>query len=337
MTATDSRPATAQSLPIAAAPAGASTLSSHLCPDTQNGRAAEGQDSPPVKPRPMPTRRAPAGSKTSHGHSQNENQGRLAVAVYAGQPVAADHPTSSRPALLADPSLALAADVLDDLERIRIANRNRLQSLTDPELFGLDVRHPDIAQLAALVEMVSEAEHQAELNLARTLRRHPLWPWISAQRGIGAKQGARLLAAIGDPYWNDLHDRPRKVSELWSYAGYGNAADQRRRAGTKSNWSATARMRAYLVAVSCMKQPSGTRYRDVYEATRQRYAAAEITDGHKHNRALRAVSKEILRDLWREARRIHLNAAAAAASAAAQPLPAATEQAAAGMPPRPAP
>lgn len=128
---------------------------------------------------------------------------------------------------LLDPALALAADVLDDIERVRIANANRLQILTrsaedsDGEVrgFGLDESHPDVARLAAMVELLAKVEHDAELNLGRMMRRHPLHAWIKAQRGIGDKQGARLLAAIGDPYINSSTGLPRTVSALWAYCG----------------------------------------------------------------------------------------------------------------------
>ena len=141
------------------------------------------------------------------------------------------------PPLLADPLLALAADVLGDLEKVRIANENRLRQLTrsaedsDGETrgFGLDEAHPDVARLAALVGMLGEAEHKATLNLQRVMRKHPLGPWVAAQKGIGEKQGARLLATIGDPYIRPEitredgtvePSRPRMVSELWAYCGY---------------------------------------------------------------------------------------------------------------------
>lgn len=233
--------------------------------------------------------------------------------------------------VLADPFLALAADVLDDLERVRIANENRLRQLTRTEEdsdgeergFGLTEDHPDVARLAALVKALADAEHQAELNLKRQLRKHPLGPWVKQARGVGEKQAARLLASIGDPYFNDLHNRPRLVSELWSYCGYGDAAAQVRRRGEKANWSANAKMRAYLVAVSIVK--AGGPYREVYDAARVKYADAvhpleckrcgpagkpaqpgsPISAGHQHARALRMVAKAVLKDLWREAKRLH--------------------------------
>jgi hypothetical protein len=239
--------------------------------------------------------------------------------------------------VLADPHLAMAADVLDDLERVRIANENRLRQLTrstedsDGELrgFGLDEQHPDVARLAGLVDGLAKLEHEAELQLKRQLRRHPLGPWVKAARGVGEKQAARLLAAIGDPYWNTLYDRPRTVSELWAYSGYHTvegAAPVRAR-GQKANWSASAKMRAHLVAVSIVK--AGGPYREVYDEARAKHADAvhqvecrrcgpsgkpaavgsPVSAGHQHARALRAVCKAVLRDLWREAKRLHEEAA----------------------------
>jgi hypothetical protein len=252
---------------------------------------------------------------------------------------------------LADPLLALSADVLDDLEKVRIANGNRLGQLTrtgadkdgEERGFGLTLDHPDVARLAALVEDLAKAEHRAELHLGRIMRRHPLWPWIDAQRGLGIKQMPRLLAAIGDPYWNDLHNRPRTVSELWAYCGYhtlrtGGGHEEvdtqapyvapRRVRGQRANWSTDAKMRAHLVAVSCMKAMGG-HYREVYEKARAQYdgtlhptlcvrcgpagspapVGSSRSDGHLHAMALRRVAKEVLRDLWREAKRLHEDAA----------------------------
>jgi hypothetical protein len=284
-----------------------------------------------------------------------------------GPPATIGLATTTRAPSLADPFLALAADVLDDLEKVRIANENRLRQLTRDELdadgeergFGLTEDHPDVARLAALVDGLAKAEHQATLNLQRVMRKHPLGPWVKATAGVGEKQAARLLASIGDPYWNTLHDRPRTVSELWAYCGYhvlparhavadaqihgaggsktghpdqtGHDAPTtsvgvapKRQRGAKANWSSAAKMRAYLIAESCIKQRTSP-FRPVYDETRAKYADAvhdvpcarcgpsgkpapagsPLSDGHKHARAMRAVSKAVLKELWREAKRIH--------------------------------
>jgi hypothetical protein len=264
---------------------------------------------------------------------------------------------------LADPFLSLAADVLDDTERTKIANENRLRQLTRSAVdsdgeergFGLDESHPDVARLAALVEMLGNVEHQAVLQLQRKMRAHPLGPWVKAQKGVGDKQAARLLATIGDPYWNTLHDRPRTVSELWAYCGLHTlpasqssrdtqtsiaggdsspaggdhetsdtqaaAVAARRQKGQKANWSTLAKTRAYLISESMLRAGN----RDVYDArkaaTEGRLHAAPCvrcgpkgkpaqpgspwSDGHRHADALRIQSKDLLKNLWREAKRLH--------------------------------
>lgn len=135
----------------------------------------------------------------------------------------------------------------------------------------------------------------------------------------------QLAARHPDHSWLGAQDR-----SVWVAA--------RRQRGTKANWSTKAKMRAYLIAESCGKQlvkPCTvgehvddcrcSPYRLLYE---QRKAATEgrthavacvrcgpagkpahpgtpWSDGHRHADALRIVAKRILRDLWREAKRIH--------------------------------
>lgn len=267
--------------------------------------------------------------------------------------------------ILASAILGMTADVVGDLEAVRVANENRYRTLTATDEYGhgLTPDHPDIARLAALVDALKATEHQSILNLQRVMRKHPLGPWVKNAPGVGEKQAARLLAVIRDPYWNDLHNRPRTVSELWAYCGlhviqtpgahHGTATQSaggagsnvhpdshptgdnhgrpavgvapKRQRGQKSNWSEDARQRAWLIAASCVKQPADTRYRQVYDTTRLKYAntfhnsvcvrcgpknkpaqpGSPLSLGHQHARALRAIAKTVLKDLWIESKRIH--------------------------------
>jgi hypothetical protein len=290
---------------------------------------------------------APVGSDTDSGHCvSNAHNTTAAVGSDSEQGPSACKPSTPKVRTLADPALAFAADILDDLERTRNANANRLRIMTTLEAdadgvvrgFGLDERHPDVARLSAMVTTLDSLVHDATLNLQRQMRRHPLGPWAKAQRGIGEKQAARLLAAVGDPYWNTLHNRPRTVSELWAYCGlhtlpsgdHGGTDAQsehvaaRRTKGQKSNWSTNAKTRAWLCVESCMKQIDATcksdngigahvegckcsPYRVVIDQRRTRTAEThpDWTPGHSLNDAMRIASKALLRDLWREAKRIH--------------------------------
>lgn len=174
------------------------------------------------------------------------------------------------------PVLSVAAEFLNDLESLRIAAQNRYRSLisTDPDSdgvmrgMGLPFNHPSVRSIAELVERFGEMEKAAEKQLKREMGAHPLAPYIKSTPGLGEKSTARLLAAIGDPYWNSLHQRPRLVSELWSFSGFGvnevttdgpqgapltgGVAPSRQR-GQRANWSPTAKMRTFLIAEVCMK------------------------------------------------------------------------------------
>jgi hypothetical protein len=241
--------------------------------------------------------------------------------------------------------LSFAADVLDDLEATLLANQNRLRHLTrtevdkDGELRGLgrDVRDQDVKVQAALVDALADVEHKATLNLRRLMRLHPLEPWRAAQHGVGEKQFARLLAAVGDPYWHTLYGRPRTVSELWAFCGlhtvspggdhtrpdaHGAAVAARRQRGQRANWSTVAKSRAYLIAAKMLMCGNRELYDSRKAATEgQAHVAPCVRCGpsghpaqpgspwsaaHRHADALRIVSKWLLREMWAASRDVHL-------------------------------
>lgn len=407
MTLTDHRQASESAQPIAEPPAGSNLppTSAHANPKLH---PLAGATSPEPMPASKPKRDTVQGTQTSRDHRSFDTQpGRVSASNLPADQRAGDDQTRSvggdqsssdqgrfdthlttvaapisispanhrpdnhvRRAGLVDPLLSMCADVLDDMERTRIANENRLRQMTRTEAdedgqvrgFGMDASDPQVASIAGIVDGLKKLEHQAELELKRSLRKHPLGPWVKRTVGVGEKQGARLLASLGDPYWNDLHERPRTVSELWAYCGYhvlpasqvvhgihtkvaggskdGGDIDQvrcdnhqnvvgvaaSRARGQKANWSADAKMRAYLIAESCVKQ-SASPYRKVYDAGREKYRDAvhqadckrcgpagkpalvgsPLSLGHQHARAMRLISKELLKDLWLQAKAIHEN------------------------------
>lgn len=237
------------------------------------------------------------------------------------------------------PLLALAAEFLSDIEATRIGADNRIDALvrllTDspeaskdevkamlaerPELTG----RRELAGAASIAETFARAEHQATLELQRALRMTPFAAWQKSRVGVGEKQAARLLAAIGHPRWRLTEEgwEPRTVAQLWAYCGYAvlNGAAPTRRRGQQGNWNPQAKMRAYLIAESCIKQATSP-FREVYDQGRAKYAesvhpaeckrcgpagkpapvGSSLSDGHKHARAMRFTTKAILKDLWIE-------------------------------------
>lgn len=245
-----------------------------------------------------------------------------------GQSRPVDHSFSAL--LLWDPVLQTLAAGLNDIEATRVAQSNRYRILTttaedsDGEVrgFGLPVDHPAVAALDAQLKTLEFLDAQMTKALSKQLRMHALHPWVKRQKGIGEKTVARLLGTIKDPYWNDLHDRPRTVGELFAFCGVAGPG-QRRQRGQTSNWNADARKRVWIMTGPIIR--GNGPYRAVYDAARERYAekthtaacaqcgkkgapaavGSEWRDGHKHAGAIRLVMREILRDLWTEARAIY--------------------------------
>lgn len=194
-------------------------------PDT-SPPSAQRPDSDPAKSFALPTADLPGRPTVVPEHSAND----------------APHTHHGSALLLWDPLLDTLASGLDDIENVRIAQANRFRILTtvepdsDGEIrgFGLDLNHPSVAALEAQLTTLKALEHGMVLALQRQLRTHPLHPWIKAQKGLGDKQVARLLASIQDPYWNNLHDRPRTVSELWAFCGLHVLAVGHATSGTQS-------------------------------------------------------------------------------------------------------
>lgn len=170
------------------------------------------------------------------------------------EPAIASSASRPDPLVLVDDTLAVLANQVGDLETFRKACASQLGALTrtgpdkDGNLrgWGLPADHPAAIQQEAVVAGVKALEDAAIKALEKHLKRSPMGPWVLAQKGLGFKTIARLLAATGDPYWNSLHDRPRTVAELRSYCGYGDATAQRKVKGLRVGWSPEARMRGFV-------------------------------------------------------------------------------------------
>jgi hypothetical protein len=124
-------------------------------------------------------------------------------------------------------------------------------------------------------------------------------------------------------------DNPTSQSCIENHTCPVGGIAPKRRKGAKSNWNQEARMRVFLVAESCVKQLSSP-YRTIYDAGREKYAesihnhpcpqcgpsgkpalpGSPLSLGHQDARAKRLMMKEILKDMWIEAKRIEAEATA---------------------------
>lgn len=325
---------------------------SRFAPPNETSRA-EAQTADQTRKHPIPMTIASGRPQLDSGHSGGDTHTLTAAVISSPPATLKTSPMSeTRAGNLFDGYLCLVADSLDDMERTRIAAENRLRSLTRAEAdsdgemrgLGLDVRSPQVAAASALVAGLIDLEQAQTKALQKAMKQHPLYGFVSSVKGVGEKQAARLLAAIGDPYWNDLHNRPRTVSELWAYCGLAvhDGRAQRRTKGVVSNWSNTAKMRAYVIAESIVKAtirkaddapneftPDSrialTEYGQVYldrrTATLDRVHTTECvrcgpsgkpaqpgspwSGAHQQADALRVVSKAVLKGLWLAARDLH--------------------------------
>ena len=359
MTLIESRPdANASAKPRAVSRRGASSPSPAkpaVAPTRNPQERAQTADQTMTVAKPIPV---PSGRPELDSGQRGPGTHLAPAAVISSPPAefVATPKGSPRAGNLFDGYLCLVADSLDDMERTRIAAANRLRALTrnvadsDGEMrgLGLDERSPEVAAASALVDGLVQLEAAQTKALEKAMKAHPLSGYVASVKGLGLKQTARLLAAIGDPYWNDLHQRPRTVSELWAYCGLAvtDGRAQRRMKGVKSNWSDTAKMRAYVVAESLVKAgvrkaenapvefdanarialtEFGQAYIDRRKATANRThetvcvrcgpsgkpaaPGSPWSAAHQQADALRIVSKELLKQLWLAARELHGGAA----------------------------
>ena len=224
------------------------------------------------------------------------------------------HPTEPSLEPLSSPDLIAIRTLgrlLDDIERVRVMNGNRVAAVERE--YGSSLPALDVIQ-----GHLRAVEHEAELELVRIWRKHPLAPWAKGHLGLGEKSVARLISIIGDPA-----ERPN-VAKLWAYCGHGDPARKRAKGMTQEELfklgNPQAKKQVWLIATSMLKAGN----RAVYDAAREKYAEAvheapcvrcgpagkpalpgsELSDGHKHARALRAVGKAFLADLWVAARQV---------------------------------
>jgi hypothetical protein len=218
------------------------------------------------------------------------------------------------PELLA--TIRTLGGILDDLERVRIMSTNRVAA--QERDYGSAVPHLDV-----ILAPIKAAEHEAQLELIRVWRTHPLAPWAKSINGVGEKSIARLISHIGDP-----GERPN-VAKLWAYCGLGDPARKRFKGMTQAEAFAmgnpAAKKQCWLIGEAFVKTRNGP-YRAVYDLAREQYAdrvhatlcvrcgpagkpavpGSPWSLKHQHEAAKRKAVKVFLRDLWVASRHLGL-------------------------------
>src|SRR6188768_116834 len=101
---------------------------------------------------------------------------------------------TERHGTLLDPlSVQLAAEILDDLEKVRMANGARYGALTgftpggqpwkpdkDEQVrtAGMNPDHPDAVRFLSIFDALGKVEADAVKGLEKAMGAHPLGPWV---------------------------------------------------------------------------------------------------------------------------------------------------------------
>lgn len=247
--------------------------------------------------------------QTDHGQWTSDDQlGHAVVAPIPGQAIGNTTPASVTPDLGSYRTLRVIAEMLWDAQKTRIAVANRVgRADIDPTLY------------TASLDVIERAEHECKLGLAKAYRKTvspEIRAWQKETRGVGEHLLASLLGVIGHPVWTERHrwvgEGPsreleslgvfrRRVSDLWSYCGHGDATRRRTKGMTAEDAYRLGNPRAKTIVwlLACAQLKSSGPYRAVYDDARANYQDREgWTPGHQHNAAIRLVGKEMLRDLW---------------------------------------
>lgn len=217
-------------------------------------------------------------------------------------------------------AIVLLADLVEDIQSTRIANSNRLAALEKEWGKNLDSSLPSVMTIRSVNTGLVKVEFEAVKALKSALRSHPIGLFIMETHGLGFTGVARYIGAVGDLGWHPLKNRPRTLRELWKYSGLdvvdGLAPCKAR--GERITWNPTAKKAVHVMATCVVK--TGGPFRIFYDDARAKYAEAvhehecrrcgpegkpaligsPLSDSHKHGRALRAVGKEIVRELWKQ-------------------------------------
>lgn len=158
-------------------------------------------------------------------------------------------------------------------------------------------------------------EEEMTKVVKKIVEKHPLWSaFLEGVKGCGPLMSAVILSEF------DIH-KAERISQFWSYAGLDVADDGRGRGRykehqvdqaysdkdgkeqTKKSITFNPFLKTKLVGVlaSCFLK-SGSDYRKVYDGYKHRLENhpkhMDKTKGHRHNMAMRYMTKIFLQDLW---------------------------------------
>ncbi len=224
-------------------------------------------------------------------------------------------------------TLKCLVNLWDDTQRLRLANENRLRKASEGEMY---ISEPDKRAIEETIEELRGAEKRACDRMKRLVAAHPMYRWLSDQRGISEVLAACLLSQF------DI-TKAARPSSFWKFAGMhvedGHAPHPEK--GATLPYNAWLKMKVHLLAESFIKS-NNEHYRAIYDGYKHRcqcmgtcrktveeHAGRKseatwfpsdtkgkpkpgdfCTKLHMHNKSLRAMVKVFLLDFWLEWRKV---------------------------------
>jgi hypothetical protein len=153
---------------------------------------------------------------------------------------------------------------------------------------------------------LDEAAQAIEKRCCLYVRKLPIWTdWAKDVRGMGELSLAGLL---GEAKWS--FGQFKSVSALWKRMGLAVFDGKRQRLvpGEEAilhGYDPERRAFGYVVSTNLMRsQKDGDKYRTIYDVRKAYELGREIPKAHAHNRAVRYMLKELLKDAWAADRRL---------------------------------
>lgn len=163
---------------------------------------------------------------------------------------------------------------------------------------------------------LDEAAQAIEKRCCLYVRKLPIWTdWAKDVRGLGELSVAGLL---GEAKWS--FGQFKSVSALWKRMGLAVFDGKRQRLvpGEEAilhGYDPERRAFGYVVSTNLMRsQKDGDKYRTIYDVRKAYELAREMPKAHAHNRAVRYMLKELLKDAWVTDRRLSREAPLALAA-----------------------
>lgn len=194
--------------------------------------------------------------------------------------------------------LKLAVNMFYDLQRVRIQTGGRVLAKDNPQ--GIDLNEEDLKYFEGVFAVIHTQEKEILKQIKKYVEATNVWQeFLKDVKGVGITMAAVLLSEF------DI-EKADTVSRMWSYAGLSvvDGKSPKPVKGEKLKYNKWLRTKLLgVLGASFLKTNSP--YRKFYDDYKNRKISQQwgVSDGHRHNAAIRYMVKMFLIDLykkWRE-------------------------------------